>query len=228
MFVRRALDDLGAVRFGRGDHEGAIRAYREYLERFADAARAPEIRCLLAYSLLQVGDGEGAVLAAERLLERLDPDRDPDQRRLQDETVKILAAVRSADVDDMAAVRREVTAGGSPWSLETLVAILAIHAAEGRADLALQGLDLLSERGLLGVDEAGVGVKSQLVSCCLALRTARPESDVIHRWLLRAAAALDSLERSGEAGEILQWLRTHASDPSVRREAREQQLRGVD
>ena len=36
--------------------------------------------------------------------------------------------------------------------------------------------------------------------------------------LEEAAAAMDSLDRPGDAGELLQWLRTHAADPSIRRD----------
>jgi hypothetical protein len=104
------------------------------------------------------------------------------------------------------------------------VAVLAVHAAEGEPDLALQGLDVLSRRQMLELDKATDGLLEQLVTCCLALRDARPDSADVHQWLLVAADALDALDRPGDAGEVLQWLRNNADDPTIRREAREKQV----
>ena len=224
----QAWDDLGAVRFDAEDWQGAIRAHREYMRRYPDGSRTEEVRCLVAYAHLRLGDDEGAVLAGERLLEILGTPRGPDEQRLWNETVKIVASARLGDFADLPAVRREVVTLSSPWSLDVVLAALALRAADGDAGLALDGLDVLSERELLDLDLVSNGLKAQFVSCCYALRDARPDSTTVHRWLLVAASALDSMENTGEAGELLQWLRNNADDPGVRRQAREQQLRGVE
>jgi len=224
----QAWDDLGAVRFEAEDWQGAIRAHREYLKRFPDGGRAEEVRCLVAYAHLRLGDDEGAVLAGERLLELLGTPRGPDEQRLWNETVKIVASARLGEFADIGDVRRVAATAAGPWSLDVLVAALALRAAEGDPDLALEGLAVLSERELLALDLISDGLKSQLVSCCYALRDARSDDPGVHAWLLIAADALDSMGATGEAGELLQWLRNNAVDPAVRRQAREQQLRGFE
>jgi len=228
VLAAQAWDDLGAVRVEAEDWRGAIRAHREFLKRTPEGRRAEEIRCLVAFAHLRLGDDEGAVLAGERLLELLDPPRGPEEQRLWNETVKIVASARLDEFGDLQAVRRELVAGVGPWSLEVLVAALALRAADGEPDLALEGLAVLSERELLQLDLISDGLRTQLVSCCYALRDTRPDSSDVHRWLLVAADALDAMGDTGEAGELLQWLRNHADDPSVVRQAREKQLRGFE
>lgn len=224
----RAWEELGAVRFEQEDWEGAVEAYRGYVDRFPDGDRIAEIRCLIAYAQLERGALGDAAIAAEYLLQRLHPDREPSHARLWTETVKILAAARAREIRDIDDFTRGVTHLDHPWSLDTLVAVLAVHAAEDDPGLALQGLDVLSRRQMLELDKASDGLLEQLVSCCFALRDARPDSADVHQWLLVAADALDALERPGDAGEVLQWLRNHADDPAVRREAREKQVRAPE
>ncbi len=222
--VARAHEDLGAVRFEQEDWEGAIEAYRGYVDGFPDGDRIAEIRCLIAYAQLERGALGDAAIAAEYLLQRLNPDREPTHARLWTETVKILAATRAPEIHDIDDFTRALTHLDDPWTLDTLVAVLAVHAAGDDPDLALQGLDVLTRREMLDLEDATDGLREQLVSCCFALRDARPDSTDVHRWLLVAADALDALERPGDAGEVLQWLRNHADDPTIRREAREKQV----
>ncbi len=220
-----AWDDLGALRVGLEDWDGATEAYRGYLKYVVDGPREPDIRCLLAFSYLQEGRTADAASAAESLLERLNPNKREHDRELWNETVKILAAARSGSVDDLRDIRQRLGGDMKPWEVDLLLAALAVHAGEGRGAFALEGLELLSERDVLDLAAASDTVKVQLVCCCLALRDGRPADPAVQRWLLVAAEALDQLDRRGEAGEVLQWLREHAADGSIRREARERQLR---
>ena len=223
--TERAWEDLGRVRFEQDDWEGAVDAYRGYSDRYPQGSRIDEVRCLIAFALLQDGAHADAAIAAEFLLERLDPKRVESHARLWNETVKILAAARAGDIVTLTDFKRSVTRLEHPWSLDTLVAVLTIKAAEGDPSMALDGLDQLKRRELLVIEDVSVGLLEQLVSCCLALREASPDNADVHSWLLVAADALDTLERPGDAGEVLQWLRNHAEDPGVRREARDKQLR---
>lgn len=221
-----AWDDLGALRVGLEDWDGAADAYRGYLRYAAGGEREPDIRCLLAYAYLQQGELADAGSAAESLLERLDPKKKDHDRRLWNETVKILAAAVAGSIDDARDVRQHLGGDEHPWAVDLLLASLAVHAAEGRGAFTLEGLELLLEAERLDLAKATDTVKLQLVSCCLALRSTLPDDPRVQQWLLVAADALDQLDRRGEAGEVLQWLRDHAADGSIRREARERQLRG--
>jgi len=223
--TERAWEDLGRVRYEQEDWDGAVDAYRGYADRYPQGSRIDEVRCLIAYAQLQREAYSDAAIAAEYLLDRLDPRRDEDHTRLWNETVKILAAARAREIVTLTDFKRVATRLDHPWSLDTLVAVLTIKAAEGDPAMALDGLDQLRRRELIELDDASDGLKEQLVSCCLALREASPDNADVHQWLLVAADALDSMERHGEAGEVLQWLRNHSDDAGVRREAREKQLR---
>jgi tetratricopeptide (TPR) repeat protein len=224
--AERGWEDLGSIRLLLDDHHGAVRAYRGYLDHFPEGARANEVRCVLAFAYLQRGDERGAASTAQYVLERLDPERKDDDLRLWNETIKIVAAVEAPEVEDIRTLRHRLDHPDHAWNLDVLIATLTIHAAEGRSAHALEGLELLEERDLLELKSAARGVRSQLVDCCLALREARPGDAEVQRWLLVAADAMDSLERQGEAGELLQWLRNSSDHPAIRREARERQLRG--
>ncbi|MDP7112883.1 MAG: tetratricopeptide repeat protein [Myxococcota bacterium] len=220
-----AWDDLGARRMELEDWIGAVEAYRGYLRHVPDGDREADVRCLLAFAYLQQGQRDDAASASVSLLERLDPVKKEHDRTLWNETVKILAAARASGVDDERDLRQQLGGDEQPWTVDLLLAILAVHAADGEGELALAGLELLRERGRIELDTASDTVKHQLVDCCLALRQTHPDDGQVQRWLLEAAAALDLLGRQGEAGEVLQWLREHAANASVRREARERQLR---
>jgi len=222
----RGWEDLGSVRLLLGDNSGAIAAYRGYLDHFPEGARCDEVRCVLAFAYLQRGDERGAADMAESLLQHLDPERKDDDLRLWNETIKIVAAVEAPEVEDLRTFRHRLDNPERPWTLDVLIATLTIHAADGRSILALDGLELLEDRELLAPNSAARGVRSQLIDCCLALRDVRPASADVQRWLLIAADAMDSLDRQGEAGELLQWLRNTSDHPAIRREARERQLRG--
>ncbi len=220
-----AWDDLGAMRLELEDWDGAVDAYRGYLRNSPEGERELDVRCLLAFAHLQQGQREDAASAAISLLERLEPAKKEHHETLWNETVKILANARASGVDDLRDIRQQLGASAPIWNVDLLLAILAVHAGDGDGALALSGLDLLQERSLLELDGITDTVKHQLVDCCLALRGARPDDAEVQRWLLVAAEALDQLDRQGEGGEVLQWLRDHAADASVRREARERQLR---
>jgi tetratricopeptide (TPR) repeat protein len=220
-----AWDDLGARRLELEDWDGAVEAYRGYLRHAPGGEREADVRCLLAFAYLQLGQHEDAASASVALLERLDPVKKEHDRTLWSETVKILATARAAGVDDLRDLRQRLGGDEKPWTVDLLLAILAVHAAAGEGELALAGLGQLREAGRLELDAASDTVKVQLVDCCLALRQARPDDVEVHRWLLEAATALDQLGRQGEAGGVLQWLREHTADASVRREARDRQLR---
>ncbi len=222
-----AWDDLGALRVELGDHEGAVKAYRGYLAHVPEGERALEIRCLLAYSYLELSRYDDAVVAGEALLGKLDPRKHREQERLWTETVKILANAQAETIRSPADLERRLQALDQDWSLEVVVAILAVQAAAGEADLALEGLDTLERRDLLVLDgRTPDGLREQLVSCCYALRDVRPDDVEVQRWLLVAAGQLDRLGRPGEAGQLLQWVREHTDSAAIRRMAREIQLRG--
>ena len=220
-----AWDDLGALRLQLEDWDGAVDAYRGYLRYAAGGEREDDIRCLLAFAYLQQGELSDAASASESLLERLEPRKKTRDRQLWNETVKILAIAVAGTIDDARDVRQHLGGDERPWAVDLLLASLAVHAAEGRGAFALEGLELLREAERLDLTKATDTAKLQLVSCCLALRSTLPDDPQVQQWLLVAADALDQLDRRGEAGEVLQWLRDHAADGSIRREARERQLR---
>lgn len=221
--AENAWDDLGALRFEKKDWDGAIKAYRGYLENYPGGQRELEIRCLLAYAYLEQGNHADAVVAGERLMEKLNPKRHPQHQELWTETVRILAQATARDLLDMTDVRKAVSAEVDPWTVEVLVGALAVHATNDRVNLAVDGLLWLSENDYL--DKATPGMLEQIVGLGLALRDAAPEDEQVQRWLLVTAQALDELDRRGEAGELLQWLRNEGVTSAIRREARDRQLR---
>jgi tetratricopeptide (TPR) repeat protein len=224
-----AWDDLGSLRVQLGDHQGAIKAYRGYLQHFPEGDRALEIRCLMAFSYLELSEFGDAVVAGETLLGKLTPKKSADHQRLWTETIKILANAQAETIRSPTDLDRRLQVLDQPWSLEVVVAILAVQASRGDADLALEGLDTLERRELLVLDnKASDGLREQLVSCCYALRDVRPDAVEVQRWLLVAAQQLDTLGRLGESGQLLQWIREHTDSAAIRREAREIQLRGSD
>jgi len=223
--AENAWDDLGALRFEKKDWDGAIKAYRGYLENYPDGQRELEIRCLLAYAYLEQGDHADAVVAGERLMEKLNPKRHPKHQELWTETVRILAQATARDLLDLGDVRKTVSAEVDPWTVEVVVGALAVHATNDRVNLAVDGLLWLSENDHLVIDKATPGMLEQIVGLGLALRDAAPEDEQVQRWLLVTARALDELDRRGEAGELLQWLRNEGVTSAIRREARDRQLR---
>lgn len=218
-------DDLGALRFEMEAWEDAIRAYRGYLRNFPGGERANDIRCLTAYVYLQQGKTGDTISASESLLERLKPKRNAADARLWTETVKILAVAQAPEVGDLDELFARLGTGARPWSLDVAMAILGAKAADGEAQLALDGLERMKEQDLLDLDKATDTLREQLVGCCMALRDVRPDDEEVQRWLLVAALQLDELDRSSEASSLLQWVRTQTRNPSIRREARELQLR---
>ncbi len=220
-----AWDDLGALRFETEDWAGAIRAYRGYLRNFPTGERANDIRCLTAFVYLQQGKLDDTISASESLLERLKPKRNAADARLWNETVKILAAARAPGVDDLDELFARLGSAERPWAVDVAMGILGVKAAGGEPQLALDGLERMKDEQLLDLSKATGTLREQLVGCCMALRDARPDDEEVQRWLLVAALQLDELERSSEASSLLQWVRTQTHNPSIRREARELQLR---
>lgn len=223
--AENAWDDLGALRFDRGDWDGAIKSYRGYLEHFPEGQRELEIRCLLAFAYLQQGNAADAVVAGERLMEKLNPRRHPEQQALWNETVRILSQATARDLLDLGDVRKAVSDAPQAWTIEVVVGALAVRAEAGDVTLAVDGLLWLSDNGHLEIDKASPGMLEQMVLLGFALREVAPGDEQVQRWLLVTARALDALDRRGEAGELLQWLRNEGVTSSIRREARERQLR---